>query len=69
MKNIIISALSAYVFYGFCEVRHFMIPIMAFLLVWAVCAGIDEEIYDFQQSVMRGQRLNNKINRMKGVKL
>lgn len=68
MKNVIISALSAYVFYEFCEVKHFMIPILAFLLILVTCAGIDEEIYDFQESVKRGQRLNNKINRMKGVK-
>lgn len=67
MKNIIISALSAYIFYGFCEVSNVLIPVMAFLLVWFICAGIDEEITDFKRSVKRGQRLNNQIDTMKGV--
>ncbi len=67
MKNVIISALCAYIFYGFCEVRSVLVPIITFLLVWFICAGIDEEIEDFKRSVRRGQRLNNRINTMKGV--
>ena len=69
MKNIIISALGAYIFYGFCEIRHFMIPIVVFFLFWAIVAEIDESISDFKRSVRKGQRLNRTIDQMKGVRL
>lgn len=68
MKNIIISALSAYIFYGFCDVKNLMIPVLAFVLVWVLCAETDEQVNDFMHSVKRGQKLNNRINKMKGVR-
>lgn len=63
MKNIIIAAYSSYFFYGFCVVRHWAIPIMAFFLFWLIIAETEELINDYKRSVKRGQRLNRKINR------
>lgn len=68
MKNAIIAALGTYIFYGFCEVRHFLIPIVAFLIFFALLCEVDEEIEDFNRSVRRGQRLNRRIDQMKGVR-
>lgn len=65
MKNIIIAALGAYIFYGFCVVRSIVIPFIAFGLFWVIVEGIDEEIADFKKSVKRGQELNKAIDRAK----
>ena len=67
MKNVIIAALGAYIFYGFCVVRHFIIPIVAFLLFWVMVEAIDEEIKDYVRRVRRGKRLNKIIDKAKGV--
>ena len=61
MKNMIIAALSAYIYYGFCEIKNLIIPVMMFLLVWVACQEIDEIIHDFRESVRRGQKLQRKI--------
>ena len=63
MKNMIIAALSAYIFYSFCEIRNLLIPVTMFLLVWIACQETDEIIHDFQKSVKRGQRLQRKLKR------
>lgn len=68
MKNMIISALCTYIFYGFCEVRNFLIPVVVFLLFLTIFSEIDELITDYQRSVRNGQRLNRKIEQMKGVR-
>ena len=68
MKNMIISALCAYIFYGFCEVRHFMIPIVAFFLFLYIVSITDEVIKDYMNTVRKGQRLCRKIDRLKGVR-
>lgn len=68
MKNIIISALCAYIFYGFCEVKHLLIPVVAFLLFLTIVSEAEEVVVDYQRSVRNGQRLNRKIDRMKGVR-
>jgi len=68
MKNAIIAVLGAYIFYGFCVVRHFIIPIVAFLLFWVMVEAIDEEIKDYVRRVRRGKRLNKIIENAKGVK-
>lgn len=68
MKNIIISALFAYIFYGFCEVRHLIILVVAFLLFLVIVMETDEIIADYKRTVRKGQRLNRKIDQMKGVR-
>lgn len=68
MKNTIIAALGAYIFYGFCEVRHFMIPVTVFLIFFVLLCEIDEEIECFSSQVRCGQRLNKRIDEMKGVR-
>jgi len=68
MKNAIIAALGAYIFYGFCVVRHFIIPIIAFLLFWVIVEAIDEDIKDHRRMVRRGKRLVKIIEEAKGVK-
>ena len=66
MKNAIIAALGAYIFYGFCEVRHLIIPFIVFLLFWVVIEDIDESIRDFKRKVRRGERLSKIIDILKG---
>ena len=68
MKNVIISALSAYIFYSFCEVRSLLIPFCVFFLFLALVAEIDESISDYRRKVRKGQRLNKIIDQMKGVR-
>lgn len=68
MKNMIIAAMAAYIFYGFCEIHHPAIPVMVFLLFWAIIACIEDVVVDFQKSVKRGEKLNRRINRAKGVR-
>ena len=69
MKNVIISALTAYIVYGKCEIKHLWIIPITFLIVWGMCADVDEQIKDLKRSIKRGQRLNQDIEKMKGVRL
>lgn len=67
MKNVIISALSAYIFYGFCEVKDFLTPVIMFLLVLVLLLDADDRLAEFRLSVRRGKRLSKKIDKMKEV--
>ena len=67
MKNVIIAALSAYIFYGFCEVRHFILPFLLFVVFWLMVVAIDEDIKDFRRKVRRGKRLSKVIDKAKGA--
>ena len=69
MKNIIISILSAYIFYGFCEVDKLPTSIIWFFLTLAIVMYCEEAGKSFMRSWKRGKRLNNKINKAKGVKI
>lgn len=68
MKNIIISALCAYIYYDLCIEKYIWLAVVVFLLVWMTIAEAEEIIKDFNGSVRRGQRLNKRINDMKGVR-
>ena len=68
MKNVIISALGAYIFYSFSEVKNLAVPVLVFFLIMAIVFEIDELLDDFKRSVRRGQRLNKRIDNMKGVR-
>ena len=67
MKNVIIAALGSYIFYGFCEVRHFLIPFVVFFVFWALVEEIDEDIKDFRRKVRRGKKLSKVIDKAKGA--
>lgn len=67
MKNVIISALSAYIFYGFCEVKDLLTTGIMFLLILILLLDADERLAEFRLSVRRGKRLNKKIDKMKEV--
>lgn len=49
MKNIIIAALAAYIYYGFCEVRNIIIPFVAFALFLVIVEEIDQDIADYKK--------------------
>lgn len=68
MKNVVISALCAYIYYDLCVVKYIWLAVVVFLLVWLTIAEAEETIKDFNGSVRRGQRLNKRINDMKGVR-
>jgi hypothetical protein len=68
MKNMIIALMAAYIFYGFCVIRNPIIPVIAFVLFWVIIAEAEELVKDFRDSVKRGERLNRRINRVKGVR-
>lgn len=68
MKNAIIAALGAYIFYGFCVDRSIAISFIVFLLFWVLIEDIDENIKDFRRKVRRGKRLKDQIERAKGVR-
>ena len=67
MKNAIIAALGAYIYYGFCVEKSIVIPFIVFFLFWALVEEIDEDIKDFKRKVKRGERLSKIIDTMKGV--
>jgi xanthosine utilization system XapX-like protein len=62
MKNIIISVLASYIFYGFCTIRNPAIPIIAFLVFFLLISEIEEQINDFKRMVRRWNRVNKRIN-------
>jgi len=62
MKNMIIAAMAAYIFYGFCEIRQPLIPVAVFLIFWFLIGAVEAEVNDFRESVRRGERLNRRIN-------
>lgn len=67
MKNAIIAALGAYIYYGFCVEKSIVIPFIVFFLFWALVEEIDEDIKDFKRKVKRGERLSKIIDTMKGA--
>lgn len=69
MKNIIISIMSAYIFYGFCEENRISTSIIWFFLTLAIVMYCEEVGKSFARSWKRGKRLNGKINKAKGVKI
>ena len=65
MKNIIISMLITYIFYtDFCEVKLWYLMPFIFLIFWAMLAGVEDLIRDYQETVRRGRRLQRTIKRM-----
>ena len=65
MKNIIIALLTTYIFYtDFCVVKLWYIVPFIFLIFWAMLAGVEDLIRDYQQTVRRGRRLQRTIKRM-----
>ena len=67
MKNVIIAALGTYIFYGFCEVRFFLLPFLVFIVFWLIVVAIDEEIKDYRRKIRRGKKLSKLIDKTKGV--
>ena len=67
MKNVIIAALSAYIFYGACEIKDLLTPVIMFFLVLVLLLDADDRLAEFRLSVRRGKRLNKKIDKMKEV--
>lgn len=63
MKNMIISALCTYIFYGFCEVKLWYVIPFIFLVFWMIIAGVDELIKDYREQVRRGRKLQRAIRR------
>lgn len=65
MKNIIIAALTTYVFWtDFAEIHPLPILPLLFVTFWFIIAGIDELIVDYKHTIRKGQRLQRKIKRM-----
>lgn len=65
MKNIIIALLTTYIFYtDFCVVKLWYIVPFIFLIFWAMLAGVEDLIRDYQETVRRGRRLQRTIKRM-----
>ena len=65
MKNIIIALLTTYIFYtDFCVVKIWYIVPFIFLIFWAMLAGVEDLIRDYQETVRRGRRLQRTIKRM-----
>ena len=42
MKNIIIAAMGAYIFYSFCEVRHIILLFVAFALLLELIVEVEK---------------------------
>lgn len=51
MKNAIIAGLMTYIFYDFCIVRNFLIPIVVFFTFWALVSEIEEIIKDLKELI------------------
>lgn len=51
MKNIIISILMAYSYYGICEIKSVPVTIVMGLVVFAVCIDIDEHSKDWKRYI------------------
>ena len=49
MKNLIISAMGAYIFYGFCEVRHIIILFAAFVLILEIIVEVEKIIKELKE--------------------
>lgn len=65
MKNIIIALLTTYIFYtDFCVVKLWYIVPFIFLIFWAMLAGVEDLIRDYQETVRRGRRLQRTIKKM-----
>jgi len=65
MKNIIIAILTTYIFYtDFCVVKLWYIVPFIFLIFWAMLAGVEDLIRDYQETVRRGRKLQRTIKRM-----
>ena len=65
MKNIIIAALTTYVFWTDFAVIHPVVALpMLFVTIWFIIAGIDDLISDYKNRIRKGQRLQRKIKRM-----
>lgn len=49
MKNIIIAAMGAYIFYGFCEVKHIIILFAAFALFLEVITSFERLVTEIRK--------------------
>jgi hypothetical protein len=66
MKNMIIAALMTYIFWtDICVIHPLPVLPMIFGVIWMLLASIDDMMADFKRSMMRGNRLNMRINRIK----
>ena len=61
MKNFIIAILTAYIFYGLCEVKSVLACGILAGVVWFILEDIDEQIRERREIVRRGRRLKRKI--------
>ena len=69
MKNMIIAALMTYIFWtDICVIHPLPVLPILFLTIWVLLASIDDMVADFKRSMIRGNRLNMRITRIKRSK-
>lgn len=69
MKNFMLAILITYIFWAdICVIHPLPVLPILFLTIWVLLASIDDMVADFKRSMMRGNRLNMRINRIKRAK-
>ena len=64
MKNMIITVLTAYIFWtDFCEIHPLPVLPVLVITIWILVSETEEFIKDYQKSRIRGERLSRKIKR------
>lgn len=53
MKNLIISALIGYIYYGICDIKSIPITIIFVLFFWALFSEVDKYLENFKKYIKR----------------
>lgn len=65
MKNILIAALTTYIFWAdICVIRPLPVLPLMFVTFLMLIVGIDDLIDDYRKTIRRGQRLQRRIRKM-----
>lgn len=64
MKNLIISILSAFIYYQYCDIKYLWAAILFGALIFVSANEIEDSYRKYANKIRRGEKLCRKIRRL-----
>lgn len=64
MKNLIISILSAFIYYQYCEIKYLWVAVLFGAIIFWMVDEVESLVKNYVAKIRRGERLCRKIRRL-----
>lgn len=64
MKNLIISILSAFIYYQYCEIKYLWAAVLFGAIIFWMVDEVESLVKNYVAKIRRGERLCRKIRRL-----